>query len=90
MTNVITNANGQVQSLVGEKAVDAFRLRMLISGLRFEQKCPGMKMTRGVNCKKLARELTGLKTNDVEKLGARLQLMLDQRVSECLVVTDGE
>lgn len=87
--NTITNENGQWQSLVGRKAVNAFALRTLIQGLDFEGKT-GMRMTRGLSCLTRAKQVTGLRTSNREKLKARLTEMLNQQISECAVVTDGE
>jgi hypothetical protein len=85
---VITNKDGQLQSVSGDKAVDAFRIRVIISGLKLESK--GMRMSRGLSALKTAKSLTGLKTRDYAKQIERLELLLAQRVSECTVVTDGE
>lgn len=87
--NVIENSNGQLRSVSGPEAMSAFRLRTLLVGLKFEAET-GMRMTRGVSCKKLAKEETGLKTNNVEKLSQALGAKLDAQISKCLVVTDGE
>lgn len=87
--NVISNSNGQLQSVTGEKAVDAFALRALIVALKFELNCPGMKMSR-ISALKVAKQRTGLKTNNRALQIQRLKLMMEQTVSECAVVTDGE
>lgn len=86
--DTITNKNGQLESVVGPVAVDAFRLRVMISAVRLEKS--GMRASRGINATKLAQQTTGLKTKDRDALIKRLEEMLQQRVSECLVVTDGE
>lgn len=88
-TNVIENSKGQLQSVRGPEAVQAFRLRTILVGLRFEAKTH-MRMTRGRSCKALAKEETGLKTNDVAKLIEALEAKLDAQIGKCLVVTDGE
>jgi hypothetical protein len=69
--------------------VQAFALRTLLVGLKFEAKT-GMRMTRGPSCKARAKAATGLKTNDVAKLQAALEAKLDAQIAKCLVVTDGE
>lgn len=89
MNNLIINNGKEVSSIQGPEAMDAFRIRMLISGIKFE-KDTGMRMSRGVNCKKLAKQMTGLKTNDIAKLTERLELMLEQRLSQCVIVNEGE
>lgn len=86
--DTITNSKGQLESCVGKDAVEAFRLRTIIVGVRAESK--GMRLTRGISCTKLAKELTGLKTNNREILMERLQAMLNEQISRCLVVENGE
>lgn len=86
--NHIENANGQIRTLTGPKAMEAMRYRTILIGLKSE--ASGMRLTRGVSCTKLAKELTGLKTNNREKLAARIQEMMNQAVAQCAVVTDGE
>lgn len=88
--NVIENENGEFRAATGPVAVEAFRFRVLISGLRLEMRCPGMKVSRGVSCVALAKRATGLKTNNREKLIARLEEMQNEKLSQCLVVTDGD
>lgn len=87
--NVIENSAGQLRQVSGPEAVKAFRLRTMLVGLKFEAKT-GMRMTRGVSCKTLAKQETGLKTNKVEKLVEALQAKLDAQIDKCLVITDGE
>jgi len=84
----ITNEGGQLKMLEGPKAMEAMRYRTILIGLKSE--ASGMRLTRGVSCTKLAKELTGLKTNNREKLAARIQEMMNQAVAQCAVVTDGE
>lgn len=84
--NTITNKDGQFVSAVGPAAVEAFRLRTLIVGLQAEARMPkGMKLSR-VPLKKVAKQITGLKTNDVEKLVAALEVTLATVLSTCEVV----
>jgi hypothetical protein len=89
----IEHHQGGSTSLVGRDAVEVLRLAALKSGLEFEMRCPGMKLTRGVNCRKLAKELTGLKTNDRAKLAAAVQALIDKQHEKVLHVdltTGGE
>lgn len=87
--NTIVNEDGEWRQLTGPKAVQALALRSLILGLDFEAKT-GMRMTRGASCLTLAKQKTGLRTNKREVLRARLVEMLNQCISECAVITDGE
>lgn len=84
--NIIENDKGQLRSLRGPKAIEALRLRTILVGLKSEAQ--GMRLTRHVSCTKLAKELTGLRTNDRAKLGAAIQMKLDAVVAECLVVDE--
>jgi hypothetical protein len=88
MENVITNENGQLRSCVGPVAVDAFRLRMIISALEFEAKT-GMKMCRFSSIA-AAKSTTGLKTNNKAKQIEALRVLLNNAVDECLVVEAGD
>jgi hypothetical protein len=85
----ITNKDGKLQSVVGRDAVEAFRYKVMISGLKLKQKT-GMEPTRGVRILKLAQQTTGLKTRDYDKLIERLQIMMNEQVSKCLIIEDGE
>lgn len=87
--NVIENSNGELKSVSGPEAMAAFRLRTILVGLKFEAQT-GMRMTRGMSCRTLAKQETGLKTNNVEKLTQALAARLDAQIGKCLVVTDGE
>lgn len=88
--SVITNEGGELRSLTGPKAVEAYRYKVLISGLRLEKKCPGMRVTRGPSCLSRAKAETGLRTNNIEKHIERLEIMMQQAIGACIVVTDGE
>lgn len=83
--NTITNSNGQLQSAVGPEATEAFRLRTIMVGLKFEA-TTGMQMTRGRSMKAIAKDVTGLRTNDVVKLLAGLQAKLDEQLSRVSIV----
>jgi hypothetical protein len=85
MDRIEHHSNGST-SLVGPDAVNVFRLVTIKQGLLFEERCPGMKMTRGVNLRKVAKELTKLKTNDRTKLAAAIQLLIDQAHAKVLHV----
>ncbi len=84
--NVITNEGGQFRSADGPQAVRAFGLRVLASGLRFEIKCPGMKISR-VSALAQSKQITGLRTNDRKKHLAEVERMLGETVAQCEIVT---
>ncbi len=85
MNNTITNRDGQLSSCDGPVAVDAFRLRCLVSALQLEIKCPGIKAFRG-GALKAAKRITGLKTNDRAKHVAEAERMMAAAVAQCEVV----
>lgn len=85
MNNTITNRDGQLVSCDGPVAVDAFRLRCLVSALTLEIKCPGMKAFRG-GALKAAKRITGLKSNDRAKHVEAAERMLAEQVAKCTVV----
>jgi len=88
--NVITNENGKLRSVTGPEGMQAFRMRTIITGLKFEMNCPGMKLTRGPSCLAHAKQLTGLKTNDRAKQLARMEMLLEQQLAKCIIEEAGE
>lgn len=56
------------------EAIELFRLITLKSALKLQSK--GISVHRGVNPRKLAKEATGLKTNDFEKLIAAVEELI--------------
>jgi hypothetical protein len=62
-------------SMSGRDAVEVFRLATLVSGLRFEISCPGMKISR-ISALQAAKHITGLRTNSREKHLERALVML--------------
>lgn len=87
--SAITNENGQLRSAVGHYAIQAVRLRTVMVGLKFEFEHKGMRMTRGRSMKAVAKDITGLRTNNVVALLVALQGMLDAALAQCTIVTDG-
>jgi hypothetical protein len=73
-------------SCVGPKAVNVFRLASLVSMLRLELKCPGLRMSRHMSALQAAKTITGLKTNNRAKHLERAEIMLEQAKSEVLYV----
>lgn len=53
--------------MTGE-GITRFRLLTLISGLRLEINCPGMRLTRGVSCYALAKREFGFRGNRAKVL----------------------
>jgi len=86
--DIITNDNGQLRSVEGPQAIEAYRIKVLISGLKLEK--TGMRVSRGVNCLKLAKAMTGLKTNDRDVQIERLKLIFNNALANVLIVEEGE
>jgi len=86
--DTITHYGNGGASLVGPKAIDVMRLATLLSGLKFELRCPGMKMSRVGSALKFAKPLTGLKTNDRAKHIERIEMMLAQAHREVLHIDE--
>jgi hypothetical protein len=78
--NEIATRDG-VTSFHGRQAVEVYRLTAILHGLRAE--AHGMRLTRGVSCTKVAKELTGLRTNDRAKLAAAVELLREQARAAC-------
>jgi len=75
----IINVNGQLRSCNGPDAVNAFRLRTIITGLKFKQRT-GMEITRAFKIVKVAQQTTGLKTRDIDTLIAALETMFNAQL----------
>lgn len=86
--SVIVNQGDQVRSLVGPEAQEAMRLRTILVGLKAESQ--GIQLTKGVSALRLAKEVTGLRTNNRETQAARVQLLLDHQIGKCIVIEEGE
>lgn len=77
MDRVIYYPNGNAKAFDGRNAVEIYRLAALISALKLEGQ--GIKVTRGASAMKIAKSITGLKTNKREVLIERLREMLDRQ-----------
>jgi hypothetical protein len=86
MSGIITNRNGQLVSCDGYDAVEAFRLRTLIVGVKAEGL--GIKVRRGQSCLSIAKETTGLRTNNRDKQIVRLREMLQTQLAKVEVVNE--
>lgn len=74
---VQTNGDGQPTAFIGRPAVEIMRLASLLSGLRLQQRT-GLKLSRHVNPRAIAKAEFGLKTNDFAKLIAAGEAALDK------------
>ena len=73
--------NGEVSAYVGASAVNFFRMRMILSGLKSE--AHGMRLTRNVSCYKLAKTEYGLKGN-LAKVTAQFEQILNSETQKQL------
>jgi hypothetical protein len=67
----------------GPETVQVMRLQTLISGIKLEIRIPGMRVSRGVNCHKIAKQDYGCKGDRkacLEQLLEILALKLTQTV----------
>lgn len=87
LDTIESHGNGGM-SFSGRDAVEVFRLASMISALKLEAK--GIRMSRGVSVLKIAKQTTGLRTNDRMKQAERLQVMLDNAKSAVLYVGGDE
>jgi hypothetical protein len=72
---VKVDEQGRVVSVDGKKSIEWFRLKMILSGLRFEVNCPGMRLTsKAPKCSTIVRRELGLKGRP-EKLLEQLETM---------------
>ncbi len=86
MTDTITIRDGHATSFDGRGAVEVYRLATLISALKLEIACPGMKAVRG-GALKVAKQITGLRTNDRAKHIAAVEKMLAEAKAAVQYVT---
>ncbi len=73
-------------TMAGPGAVEIFRLAALASALKFEIRCPGMKLTRGPSALAIAKLSTGLRTNDRAAQLARVERMLEEARAKVPVI----
>ena len=90
-TATIENKDGKLVSLTGMDAVEAFRLRVIISGIKLEQ--IGMKLSCGVSCTKQAQEMiqqmTGIKYKRTQRdeMIEVMKLICDAQIAKCDVIS---
>ena len=72
------------------RAAEVFRLAAARTALRLEINCPGLRVSRHGSAVKLARQLTGLKTHDMELLLSRIERLLECAHRSVIVVNEQE
>ena len=77
-------------SFEGPDAVKVYQLSVLASSLRFEIRCPGMRVSRHVSALQAAKKCTGLKTNDLELQLDRVERLLENAKRSIIVVDEQE
>ncbi len=67
--------NGQLTAIVGKFNTNIFRNNLILKGLRFEVKCPGIRLTnKAPKCSTIVKREYGLKGNPA-KLLAQFEAM---------------
>lgn len=66
-----------VPALTTPEQINAYRLLAIRSGLRLESK--GIRVTRGVSCRKIVREEFGIRFRDIEKVRAAFDEILREK-----------
>ena len=87
--NQITNRNGQLLSVVGRTAVDAYAIRVLIGAMGLMQK--GIKVNPRMGKKQLllrAEQWLGTRPKTIEEAIPLLQVKMNEKVEECEVVNE--
>lgn len=87
--NTITNRNGKLSSIEGENAIDAYRIKVLISSIKLLQ--AGIRPNRSFTITyalSLATEYTGqkYKRNELEKAKEDLAKIMDLRLQHIEIV----
>lgn len=85
--NTIINKNGHLSSCNGPRAVEAFRLKALITMIDFKLKT-GFDMDSRMPALKIARRETGLKTRNLQVLRAAVVAMMNAAIDDCTVVDE--
>jgi hypothetical protein len=86
MTSAIHNVNGHVRTITGPHAIEAYRLKVIKVSLRLWANT-GIQPTRNVRILKVAQQVTGLKTRNVDALVAALDALMDAELSQCEIGT---
>jgi hypothetical protein len=83
MTDSIEFTKGGGVSYNGPDAVNVFRLALVIRGLHAESN--GMRLTRGRSALSVAKQLTGLRTNDRAKQSEAVERLLEEAKAKVTV-----
>lgn len=83
------NKTGSI-SVVGPKAMNLYRMMMILQGLKMEARFPGMRMTaKAPKCSTIVRKEYGLKGNHA-KLIEQFQKLVDAESATVTRVVEGE
>lgn len=86
-SEITLTKEGYARSFVGREAVEVFRLRTLIQGLKLEEH--GIKVRRGLSCLKIAKAETGLRTNNRQAHIATIQTRIEELLDKVAITTEG-
>lgn len=68
------------------ESITRFRLIALRSALKLQQ--AGFKVHRSVNARKIAKALTGLRTNDLDALILAVEMLIDEQTRKVEFIVD--
>lgn len=89
MSVITYRPDGSAASFVGREAVNVFALVQLKVGLALELRCPGMRLSSRFSTLKVAKQTTGLRTNNRQRHIDRLEEMIKEAKAKCGHLTQG-
>jgi hypothetical protein len=88
MASITYRKNGEARSFEGPEATQFYRLNVLIQGLKLESL--GIRVSRGASCLSIAKQETGLRTNDRAKLTLALRAKAEELLAQCEQIHETE
>lgn len=85
-SEITLTKEGYARSFVGREAVEVFRLKTLIQGLKLEEH--GIKVRRGLSCLKIAKTETGLRSNNRQAHIVIIQARIEELLDKVAVTTE--
>lgn len=88
MASITYRKNGEARSFNGPEATSYYRLCVLIQGLKLES--VGIRVSRGASCLSIAKQETGLRTNDRARLTIALRAKAADLLAQCEQIQEEE